>query len=400
MKIKIQQFLAKNHSWQIVGTNIARALIKQNHDVHLFSTNGIEHFPKDLLPYLREWKEQDDTTPWKYIDKQYDMQLSYTAMKNFPALLANGNKNRFGIWNYETTIIPEGFAKFHKFCDKMLPSSEFSKKIFADNGVPEEKLVVVPHGINVEEYSSKEVYQLKTNKKYKILSNIAQPHIRKNIPGLFEAYGRAFTKDDDVCLVCKIHAKKVVSPVVQKQVRNLRAAKKLNQKQAAEQNKEKTLAFDVDFYRIYQEFCKKYPKHAEVEIIPEFLDTMTPLYNACDIMFAPTLAEGFHLPSIESFATNTMVIVSNYGGQLDFVNKNNALLIEGKVVRAPKEMQYWTHSSLSEMFSPDVDDAAAKLKLAVSNYDELMNKFKPGMDEQLKRLTWDNVASQIIGLTK
>jgi len=399
MKIKIQQFLAQNHSWQIVGTNIARALIKQNHDVHLFSTNGIKYFPEDLKPYLREWKEQEDSTPWKYIDKNYDMQLSYTAMTNFPRYLNNGNKNRFGIWNYETTIIPEGFAKLHKFCDKMLPSSEFSKRIFANSGIPEEKLIVVPHGINVEEYSSKKVYQLKTKKKYKILSDIAQPHIRKNIPGLFEAFGKAFTKEDDVCLVCKISVKPSPKAIVQKQVRNLRAAKKLNQRNSPEQTKEKAMPFNIDFWRIVEDFYKKYPKHAEVEIIPEFLDTMTPLYNACNILFAMTHAEGFHLPSAQALATNILVINSNYGGQLDFLNNNNSILIDGKMIRAPKEMQYWTNSPFAEMFEPDIDDAVAKLRYAVSNYDDIMNRFRPVIKEQLKIMSWDNVAQQITSLT-
>jgi glycosyltransferase involved in cell wall biosynthesis len=399
MKIKIQQFLGTNHSWRFVGENIARALIKQNHDVHLFSTNGLDKFPKDLLPYLRDSKTVEDMTPWKNIDAEYDMQLSYTAMKNFPIYLANGKKNRFAIWNYETTILPEGFTKYHKFCDLMLPSSEFSKKIFADNGVPEEKLVVVPHGINVEEYSNKEIYPLKTKKKFKILSNIAQPHIRKNIPGLFEAYGKAFTKDDDVCLVCKIAVKKPVITNVPKQVRSQRAAKKLNEKKPSE-NQEKKMAFNIDFWRIYNDFCKKYPKHAEVEIITEFLDTMTPLYNACDIAFSMTRAECFWLIGIEAFSTSNLVISPRYGGQLDFLNDNNSLLIEGKVIRAPKEMQYWTDSPLAEMFEPDIEDAVSKLKYAVNNYDMLMQKFGPGIKEQLNRLTWDNVATQIIGLCK
>lgn len=398
MKIKIQQFLATNYSWAIVGQNIARALIKQGHDVHLFSTNGLIHFPADLTPYLKDWRELKEHKKLK-TDKSYDMQLSYTAMLNFGSHLANGTKNRFGIWNYETTVIPTGFAKYYKYCDKMLPSSEFAKKIFADNGVPEERLVVVPHGINVEEYSNKSIYPLKTKKKYKILSNIAQPHIRKNIEGVFEAFGKAFTKEDDVCLVCKIHTKKIkentTKPVI---VKNKRALNKLNKKLESEKPKEKVMAFDIDFWGIYNKFCKDYPKHAEVEIITEFLDTVTPLYNACDIVFSMTRAECYWLPGVEALATDKLVVVSGWGGQLDFLNDNNSLLISGKEVRAPKEMQYWTTSPLAKMFEPSVDDAADKLKLAVKDYDNLMNKFRPVIKEQLKTMTWDNVATQIINL--
>ena len=388
MKIKIHQFLSGNHSWSIVGQNIARALINQNHEVHLKSTNGMEHFPEDLKPYIKE-----------KLDNSYDMCLSYTAMKNFPNLLQNGDK-KYGVWNYESTILPSGFAKYYKFTDQMLPSSSFAKKVFQDNGVPETHLTVVPHGINVGEYSSKEVYPTKSQKKRKILANIAQPHIRKNIGGLFESFGRAFTKDDDVCLACKVHVKKIQRDTLR--VRHHRAARKLNNKrQAADQKKDRkdqVMAFDVDFWKHYNEFIKKFPNHAEVEIITEFLPSMVPLYNACDIVYSVTHAECFWLPGLEGMATGNMIIAPNWGGQLEYMNKDNSLLIEGKEGRAPREMQYWTQSPYAATFIPDLDDAAAKLHQAVNNYDELMTKFKPGMQAQLTRLTWDNVASQIVSM--
>lgn len=387
MKIKIQQFLGENHSWSVVGQNIARALIRQDHEVHLKSTNGYKFFPQDLVPNIKE-----------ELDKDYDMQISYTAMRNFPNLLDQKGKNKYGIWNFETTILPPGFAKYYRFCDKMLPSSPFAKKVFQDNGIPEDHLIVVPHGINVQEYSSKEIYNTKTERKRKVLANIAQPHIRKNINGLFESYGRAFTKDDDVCLVCKVSIKKKDKPQEVK-TRSRRAAKKLQNKQQQSQNKKnKTMAFDIDFWGYYNDFVKRFPNHADIEVITDFLPSMTPLYNACDIVYSVTHAECFWLPGLEGMATDNLIIAPNWGGQLEYMNSDNSLLIEGKEIRAPRAMQYWVPSPYAAMFKPDLDDAAKKLQYAVKNYDELMAKFRPGMQEQLTRLTWDNVAKQIVAL--
>lgn len=362
MKICIEQFLGQNHSWSICGQNIARALIKKNHEVHLKSTNGYDLFPLDLKPYINE-----------KLDNNYDIQISYTAMHNFSKYLSHGNKNRFGIWNYESTILPVGMAKHYKSTDKLLPSSKFMESIYINNGVPKEHMVVVPHGINVEEYSSKEIYKLNTKKKYKILANIAQPHIRKNIDGLFEAFGKAFTKNDDVCLVVKINVSKPING---------------------------QRSFVVDFWDIYNTFCKQYPNHADVEIITKFLDSMVPLYNACDIVFSMTHCEAWWLPGTEGMATNNLIIAPNWGGQLEYMNKDNSLLIEGKEIRAPKKMQYWTPSPYAKTFEPDINDAVNKLKLAINNYDDLMNKFRPGMKEQITRLTWDKTGEQIIGLVQ
>ncbi len=392
MKVCLQQFLGTNHSWAIVGQNIARALIAKGHDVHLLSTNGYEYFPPDLEPYKRD-----------ILDSNYDMQISYTAMINFPNYLSHGSKNRFGIWNYESTVLPQGFAKYYTFTDKFLPSSEFAKSVFVRNGVPENRIVVVPHGINVEEYSSAEVYPLNTKKKRRILANIAQPHVRKNLPGLFDAYGKAFTKDDDVCLVAKVSVKKVEPKiqVQQKPHRSLRAARRQQEHNAVEtkpDKKDRQMSFDVDFWKIYNEFERKFPQHGEVEIITDFLPTMTPLYNATQIVFSMTHAECFWLPGLEALATDNLVVAPRHGGQLDFLNDDNSLLVDGKIVRAPRTMQYWSTSPYAEMFAPDIDDAAAKLKLAVNNYDELKNKFKPGMVAQTDRLTWGNVVNQIVEL--
>lgn len=358
MKVCFEQFLGENHSWSIVGQSLARSLIKKNHDVHLKSTNGYKHFPKDLEPYVRP-----------ELESNYDMQVSYTAMHNFPYYLSHGLKNRFGIWNYETDVLPLGFAKYSLFPDKFLPSSNFSKEIFLKNKVKEDKMVVVPHGINLEQFSNKNKFPLKTTKSKKILANIAQPHVRKNLPGLLEAYGRAFTNQDDVCLVAKV----VIKP-------------------------KQTMQFDVSWSEIFANFKKQFPKHAEVEVISTFIDDISELYNACDIVFSMTHTECFWLPGLEAFAANKIVVVSNYGGQLDFMNSENSLLVDGKIVRASREMQYWIASPYASMFEPSPEDAAAKLQNAVSNYDTLLENFSPHMRTAAEQLTWDNAAEQMIGL--
>src|SRR5271154_5238289 len=215
MKICWFGFLGKNHSWSIVAQNLSREFVRMGHQVDLFSTNGIEHFPEDLKPNLKGFMvENVALTPETFLqeigsklESQYDMQMSYTALRNFCNYMIRGDKNRFGIWNYETTVLPTAFAKYYKCVDKVLPSSEFSKKIFVANGMPADKQVVVPHGIYLERFQNLGKYPLKTTKKYKILCNIAQPHLRKNIPGLLRAFGKAFTKADDVCLVFKVSRK-------------------------------------------------------------------------------------------------------------------------------------------------------------------------------------------------
>jgi glycosyltransferase involved in cell wall biosynthesis len=378
MKICWFGYLGKNHSWSIVAQNLSRQFIAMGHDVDLFSTNGMDHFPEDLKPYLKGViDENKSVTAENYdelvgskLESQYDMQMSYTALRNFCNYFLRGDKNRFGIWNYETTVLPTAFAKYSLCVDKVLPSSNFSKKIFTDNGMPESHQVVVPHGIYLDRFASLGKYPLKTTKKYKILANIAQPHLRKNIPGLLRAFGKAFTKADDVCLVLKVSRK---SPQP---------------------------GFDVPFAEIFSNWQKEYPKHAEVEIIDKFIVDIEPLYNACDVVYTMAHAECFWMPGLEGFAANKIVVAPRYGGQLDYMNDENSILIDGKEIRADNRMQYWEPSPYAKVFGPDVDQAAAKLKDLIANYDDYLKKFSPKMQEMAHKFTWENAAKQIIGLCK
>jgi len=298
------------------------------------------------------------------------MQLSYTALRNFCNYFSRGNKNRFGIWNYETTVLPKAFAKFGQCVDKVLPSSNFSKKIFTDNGMAEDHQVMIPHGIHLDRFQNLGKFPLKTYKKYKILCNIAQPHLRKNIPGLLKTWGKAFTKNDDVCLVLKISKK---SPNPQ---------------------------FDVPFNSIFNDFKSTYKNHAEIEIIDEFITDIETLYNACDVVMTMTHAECFWMPGLEAMAANKIVLAPRYGGQLDYMNDDNSILIDGKLIRADNRMQYWEPSPYAAVFDPDTDQAAAKLKDVIANYDDYLKKFSPKMKELLPSYSWTKVAERIVGLCK
>lgn len=361
MKVRIRQFLRQNHSWSIVGWNIARCLIKLGHDVHLMPTDldKKNHLPDDLNSYIHQINNPD-------------VAISYTAMHNFSEYL-NGGKHKFGIWCYEfNNGLPQMMAKHHVFCDKLLPPSKFARDVLVNGKIPFDKIVVVPHGIHLEDYENKNKYPLKTNKKFKLLVNIAQPHLRKNIPGIFEAFGRAFTSKDDVCLVMKVIPKR----------------------------EGPTQPFDVDFYALYNEFKNKYKNHAEIELLTEFIPDLIPLYNACDALFTMSHGEAFYMPGLEMLAAGKINIAPKHGGQLDYLNKNNSLLIDGKVVRADRRMMYWEANPKAEMFQPNVDYAAELLQNAYKNNDKLLNDFLPSINETREQFTWMNATTQILRLIK
>jgi len=375
MKVLIRQFLGKNHSWSVVGWGIANALIKQGHEVHLFSTDGVQHLPNNLRSHIVGFTEENQPKVFGRLpDKEYDCQVSYTAMKNFPIFLGNGNQNRFGIWCYEwfgNNILPMGFAKHYKFCDWLCSPSNFVKnEIFIKNGIPESAIQVIPHGINTDQYQQDTKIILPTKKKFKLLANIAQNHIRKNIPGLLDAYGKAFTNNDDVCLILKAKDKPVVAP------------------------------FEVSLNDCLKTFNQKYPKHAEVKIFSEFLPDISALYRSVDAIYTMSYGEGFYFPGLEGLAAGKLSIAPDHGGHVDFLNNQNALLVKSVPERANPKSMYWEPKPDAMWYKPDIDSAVSQLRHAFQNYESINQVVESQREYIFDTYNWTTITSQITNLCR
>lgn len=373
MKILWQGFLANNHSWSLVGQNTCRQLVKLKHDVDMFSTNGNKLFPKDLANNLIGYDDNN-----KIIGKTptdiYDMQLSFTALKNFPLYLNHGVKNRFGMWCFEfegKNTLPDGFAKNYKFCDKLIAPSKHAKQVFVDSMIPENHVEIIPYGVDEEFITGTDIYPIKTNKRFKVLCNIAQPHLRKNIPGILEAWGKAFTKKDDVALVLKVSKPNQIKQ-----------------------------CFEVDVNQIFNSFEKKYPDHAEIVKINEFLPRISPLYRACNALLSLSHAESFLMPALETLTSKKLLIVSNHGGQTDFCKTTNSLLVNGKLIKANPNMIYWQKKNNAFVFNPDTDHAAEQLQYAFKNEQDLLKSFNESFEHIRYNYTWDKVTNKILDLVR
>jgi glycosyltransferase involved in cell wall biosynthesis len=374
MKVLIRQFLGKNHSWAICGWGIAQALQELGHEIHLFSTDGTVHLPSQLLPNLLGWTEENETELFgRMPDDNYDCQISYTCLKNFPHYLSSGTKNRFGIWVYEwagKNVLPTGFAKAYKGCDVVCAPSHFGKQVFIDSGIPSSYIQVIPHGIHSQQYRGTSTLILPTTKNYKILSNIAQNHLRKNIPGLLAAYGEAFTQKDDVCLILKAKDKPI------------------------------RLGFEVSLKECLNEFNRKYPNHAEVKVFSDFIPDISQLYRSVDTIFTMSFCEGFYFPALEGLAAGKLSIAPNWGGHLDFLDTSNSLLISGKETRADPKSMYWEAKNNAIWFQPDIKDAADKLRYAYHNFQKINEGVDKVRENVYAKFDWTVITSQFTELCK
>lgn len=360
MHIRSETMLGTSHSWSVTMRNLLAQFHKMGHKLYLKSTNGNEL----IEPFLKQFLNKEVDVP--------DIDLCYTLPRNFSSRFKPSSKVKMAIYNYETSIMPKMWLKSIDSVDYVLPSSNFSKQIFVNAGWPAEKCIVVPHGINLNEYSDTETkIKVSTKKSFKFL-NVSIPHYRKNIDIVLDAYYSSFTEDDDVCLILKT---KLEPP-------------------------NKSNKFEVNVKNVIISMQKKHlaygRKLPQVEILQNSVKNMVHLYNVCDCLVSASSAEGFGLPLLEALAANKLVIASNCTGQIDFLNKNNSLLVDVKKIPADSRYQYWIATPGATTYLPDVDSLSKSMISAYTNHLELKKKFEAERLNTIKKYTWENAAKQIL----
>jgi glycosyltransferase involved in cell wall biosynthesis len=357
LKIRSKAMLGTAHSWAVTIRSLLREFRLMNHDLYLNSINGHDLFPSEWNDFRRECPNAD-------------IDLTYTLPRNFRQRFNRNSKLKLAIYNYESSILPKVWVDKIQYIDYALPSSNFSKEVFVNSGWPDKKCIVVPHGINLDDFKDKsKVNNLKTKKKFKFL-NVSIPHYRKNISLLVDAYYSAFTSNDDVCLLLKI---KLDKPKYR---------------------------FECD---VMKEIIKAQKKHQgrslpQLEIIQHRYDSMVPLYNTCDCLVSASSAEGFGLPFLEGLASGLVVIAPRCSGQLDFLNNNNSLLVDVEEIDATDKYQYWRPSPGAKTYRPHVGSLAENMKKVYENHKKIKKNFETETKKTIQRLTWENAARQILDI--
>lgn len=89
------------------------------------------------------------------------------------------------------------------------------------------------------------------------------------------------------------------------------------------------------------------------------------LINNSSIYFSPHRAEGFGRIIAEAMGLGSLVCASNYSGNLDYMNLNNSILINGKLTKI-KSYEYTSVSENALWFEPELDDCLSKLRLCIN----------------------------------
>ena len=177
--------------------------------------------------------------------------------------------------------------------DEVWAPSEAARAAFVASGVAPDLVHVVPNGIDPAHFTPEGPARALPTRKSTVLLFVGGMTYRKGIDILLEAYGRAFTSDDDVCLVLKAFGSRTFYKARRPRTPSARSSPwRLAGARAARRGP----------------VVRRDPA----------------LYRACDVLVQPYRGEGFCLPALEALAWGGRSIVTDGGSTDDFVRPSAA----------------------------------------------------------------------------
>jgi len=247
--------------------------------------------------------------------------------------------------------------------DRLFVCSNWAKKVCEDNkiSVP---IDIVPLGVDTRIFFNDE-NDKKTRpywtKNTTVFLNAGKWEVRKGHNELCEAFSKAFTKDDDV---------------------------------------ELWMLNDNPFINNENEVWKrKYissPMGEKIKILPRVNTQaqLKQLFNHVDIGCFPSRAEGWNLEILELMACGARIIATDYSGHTEFLNKDNAFLLEATGMESAQDGK-WFHGQ-GNWCTFDVDQLVEAMRSA---HDQKQSSSYTVSDEILKKtvdkFTWTKSIEKI-----
>lgn len=342
------------YSLALVNREFAKAVHELGHVVSLHSTEG----PGDFEPSQQFLRDNPLFLKLHRNSKNKSHLSANVCSRNlYPPRVEDMNSyfNMLHCYGWEETAFPKDWVlNFNEYLQGMTVMSEHCKKIFIDNGV---SIPIKTSGIGVNHWE-----EVKPDKNFTLLAksfrflHISSCFPRKGVDVMLEAYGKAFTIEDDVTLVIKTFPNPHNN--IHELIENLRAN------------------------------SKDYPDVITIESDLSN-EQIKSLYNQCHALVAPSRAEGFGLPMAEAMLCELPVITTNWSGQTEFCTSKTSWLIDYDFQKAE------THFSLysSAWANPKADHLTLLMK-EVYNLPEQQRALRPknGRKLLLEKYKWSDVA--------
>ena len=296
----------------------------------------------------------------------YDTVIIHSTPEHWPDKVRSHNgKKIIGMTVWETTKLHPDWVPWINMVHEVVVPCEWNKKVFQDSGIIR-PIKVVPH---IMRHQNTVEAEIKGTEGRYVFYTIGQWHNRKGIDDTIRAYLTAFNSSNkDVVLVVKAFSSDFSEG--QKQVTKKRV----------------------------QEVISEFSDPADVVLINEEMtqEQMEAIHTVGDCYVSLCKSEGWGLGAFDAAARGKPVIMTGFGGQMDFLKKGQHKIVSYKLTDV--DGMPWIPWYLKEQqwAQPNIGNAAQQMKEVYLLKPKPLKRQVEWMKEQFNEITVSHLLKRMI----
>ncbi|MGB5706477.1 MAG: glycosyltransferase [Arenicellales bacterium] len=343
--------------------------------------------PVGLKPYLyiperfRPSLDRSTRRSRKLIELMYtDVDPEVLFLHVMPELyqsFTETDKPKIGYTVWETTQLPKHWPSLVRHVDQLIVPCQFNQPLFSVEGGP--PVAVIPHiadtSLAVKDTAAAEQFRRRwqIEPSTLVFYNISSWHPRKAIWDTLHTYLLAFTHNDDVCFILKTD--------------------QLGYDYSNTRNHLKQPTRDM-----VEQIIAAYPDPARVILIDESVpqNEIRALHAGADCYFSLSHSEGWGMGAFNAGAAGNAVVITGWGGQLDFLDTESAYLVDYKLITVAEFSGFESYTRDQSWASADVEHGISLLNRVFHDQEEARDKAHRLQKSILEKYTSDVVTKNLV----
>ncbi|NQY64783.1 MAG: glycosyltransferase [Alteromonadaceae bacterium] len=280
------------------------------------------------------------------IDIEYNTVIIHTTPKYFPLWKKlEKEKKIVGCTVWETDIPPKSWIEPLNCVDELLLPCFWNRDVFLEHGI-NVPIHIYPHICTDTLCEDTNIYPDIDEDDF-VFYTINTWTERKELSRTVEAYFEAFTADDPVTLIIKTTK--------------------------VDFTKKRLLILNESVARTMKNITKKYSNPAKIVLLTgnDFTDDeILSIHARGDCYISLTHAEGWGIGAFDAATYGKQIIMTGYGGQLDYLPKDLAHLVDFKLIPVKYIEKENLYTSKQHWASPDLQHAIELMNDVFNNQEE------------------------------
>ena len=347
------------------------SLAKINHSIykHLLEYDDFNLHISPAEQIQSAWQHQK--SPNSMTQTDYDAFHTHVTVNSQwpPSFEETVSKHLVCVQPWDFNTMPKNWYSLLKDkVNEVWAYSKYTKEFCIHSEIPENKIKVIPLGVDETIYHSDvKPFKLENNSSFRFLF-IFRPSEHETLDALIKAFKQEFSADDDISLIVK----KIDADIINRGISNDKS--------------------------IIDEAAD--PSNPNVLFLNQHLSEqeMAGLFKSCDCLVYPHIGDGFVLPIIESMACGTPAIIPNFGAAQEFCDKDTSFIFNLKeetlnqIEMTNTDNPWWLKIDSSEL--------QKIMRFVYENQAEVKKRGKKASEKILSTATWKQTANAIVNNVK